>query len=103
MKNESESLEDNRLMDGSKLLVEKGRPLKEGETKVNFYFFDPLLKRFKDSFEELFEMNIDETVAMSTLRESLAKRMKEDKNIEISPERIFVNSGIFDYFLRYQT
>jgi hypothetical protein len=88
VKNESESLEDNRLMDGSKLLVEKGSPLREGETKINFYFFDPQLKRFKEAFEELFEMNIDETIAMSALRENLAKRMKEDKNIEVNPEHI---------------
>jgi hypothetical protein len=90
VKNESESLEDNRLMDGSKLFVEKGRPLKEGETKINFFFFDPQLKRFKEYFEELFELNIDEKITMPVLRETLAKKLKEDKNIDINPERIYM-------------
>jgi len=88
VKNESESLEENRLTDGAKLLIEKGRPLKEGETKMNFFFFDPLLKRNKEPFEDLFEMNVDETISMPALREIIAKRMKEDKNIEISPENL---------------
>jgi len=86
LKNESETLEDCRLMDGSKLIVEKGKPMKEGETKIHFHLFDPYLKRGTESMVPLFEIPVEEDVPLPDLKVFLSKQLKELKNIEIDPK-----------------
>jgi len=86
LKNESETLEDCRLIDGSKLIVEKGKPMKEGETKLHFHLFDPFLKRGQEYMEDLFEIPIQEEIQIADLKVFLAQQLKELKNIEMDPK-----------------
>lgn len=41
LKNEESTLEDLFLSDGFKIYVEKGKPMKEGQVKINFVLFQP--------------------------------------------------------------
>eukprot|EP01114_Cavostelium_apophysatum_P008676 TRINITY_DN2135_c0_g1_i3.p1 TRINITY_DN2135_c0_g1~~TRINITY_DN2135_c0_g1_i3.p1 ORF type:complete len:1106 (+),score=339.91 TRINITY_DN2135_c0_g1_i3:161-3478(+) len=86
VRDEEETLE--KLPSGAKLLVEKGRHLKLGEVLVTFFLFDPENKRGSEHFVELFDMGIDEDVRLTDVLVLLAKRLKDEKNIDINPEHM---------------
>lgn len=88
LKNENETIEDCRLTDGSKLFLEKGKPMKEGETKIAFSLFDPENRRSKDYLMELFEIPVSEQILIGDLKVILAARLKEEKQIEIDPKNM---------------
>jgi len=88
LRNDNDSLDDCKLFDGCKLYIEKGTPLKDGETPVKFMYFDPETKRFKEHLTDLFEINIQEKMQIDALRELLAEKLKEAKQIDIPPSHL---------------
>jgi hypothetical protein len=88
LKNDSETLEEHRLMDGSRIFIEKGKPMKEGETKVSLVFFDPYNKRSKETFVDLFDTIVNDDIKISDWKAQLAVKIKEEKNIDIPPNRM---------------
>lgn len=88
VKNEKETLEECKISEYSKLIIEKGKPLKEGESILKFHLFDPLNKRGKEAFEEVFESSVTEEMTIVDLKQKLVQQLKSEKNIEIEPKKL---------------
>jgi len=88
LKSDDETLDQCRLTDGARLFVEKGKPMKEGETKIEFYLFDPDLKKTKDYVEPLYEIPIDENTKIWDIKVMLANKLKEDGKGEHDPKKL---------------
>jgi hypothetical protein len=78
---ESDSLADCNIRDGMALTIEKGRPLKEGESNYQFEFFD--LSKDAENFVDLFEIPVHEEILIADLKKLIAPMLVE-KNIQVS-------------------
>lgn len=54
------------IRDGMSLVIEKGRPLREGESNYTFEFFD--ISKETDNFTDLFEIPVHEDILISDLK-----------------------------------
>jgi len=59
---------------GQKVIIEKGKPMKNGETRINFVLFDPFNKRSKDHVMKLFEIPIMEQIRVGELKVLLSEK-----------------------------
>jgi hypothetical protein len=73
---ESDTLSDCNIRDGMTLLIEKGRPLKEGEVTYNLLLFD--LQKDSDNFTELFDVTIDENSLVGDAKRVIAVMLREE-------------------------
>jgi hypothetical protein len=65
LKNEKKTLEEYGLTHGTKLTIQKGKPLRRGETLIKFVFFNLRLAHLQESFcEPLFELLLPEDMSV---------------------------------------
>lgn len=79
--NESESLSDVSVRDGTPLTIEKGKPLKEGEANYTFEFMD--LTKDADNFTEMFEVPVHEDMLISDVKQMILPLLQQ-KGINVS-------------------
>jgi len=89
LKNEKETLKECYIWNG-RVVIEKGRPMRHGETKISFFLYDPnpLDEKKGELLEELFEIPIPEDMLIREMKELLSTKIKEEKKIEISPNHM---------------
>jgi len=73
---ESDTLSDCNIRDGMALVIEKGRPLKEGEITYSIFEFD--LGKDSDHITELFELTIDENSLVADVKKVIAVKLREE-------------------------
>jgi len=86
LKNEQDTLKEYGLIDGTRLCIRKGKPLRRGETPVKFVLFKP--NADAQEMEKLFEMDIPESMLVSDIKVDVAKKMKEEKNLVVDPNHL---------------
>jgi len=67
--NDTESLNDVSVRDGMSLTIEKGKPLKEGETNFAFELFD--ISKDSENFSDLFELPVHEDALVSDVKQAI--------------------------------
>jgi len=85
-RNDDESLDDQKVYDNVKLFIEKGKPMKEGEIKIEMMIFDPYMQRQgdkKEPIEDLFFVVADENTLIYDFKVQMSKKLKEEKSIDI--------------------
>ena len=90
--NDQQTLEDNNISDSSKIYVEKGKPMKEGEVKIQFTLFKP--EKLGAGFEDLFEMLVPDTMTIKQLKQDLSVKLKNEKQIDIPPAYLRVRETV---------
>lgn len=73
----SDSLYDYHIMDGSKLFLEEGTPLQDGQVKIKFWYFDLSKQTRQEQFAELFEYPVQETATIAEIKKELLGRINE--------------------------
>jgi len=89
LRNEDESMDDHKIFENSKVFIEKGQPMKEGQLKLEIVLFDPYLKRQsekKEPVEEIFSTIADESNTVGEFKIQLSKKFKDDKLIDFDPK-----------------
>eukprot|EP01111_Echinosteliopsis_oligospora_P010032 TRINITY_DN3043_c0_g1_i2.p1 TRINITY_DN3043_c0_g1~~TRINITY_DN3043_c0_g1_i2.p1 ORF type:complete len:670 (+),score=195.16 TRINITY_DN3043_c0_g1_i2:1959-3968(+) len=84
---EEDSLADLHVKDQSQLIIEKGRPLKEGETVYTLNLVD-LTKSDTQTFGDLFDITLHEQRLVSDVKKEIAQRLQAEKSITINPEHM---------------
>jgi len=89
LKNEKETLKECYIWNG-RVVIEKGRPMRHGETKISFFIYEPNPADEKkgEILEELFEIPIPEDMLIREMKETLSVKLKEEKKIEINPNNM---------------
>jgi hypothetical protein len=75
-------------VDGMKIVIEKGKPLRRGETMIKFMWFRPDKASDGELLEELFDAPIPEDMLVRDVKLEVSHKLKQDKNIELAPEHI---------------
>jgi ubiquitin C-terminal hydrolase len=88
LRNERETLRECNLVDGMKIVIEKGKPLRRGETMIKFMWFRPDKASDGELLEELFDAPIPEDMLVRDVKLEVSHKLKQDKNIELAPEHI---------------
>jgi ubiquitin C-terminal hydrolase len=73
--NDSESLSDVSVRDGMPLTIEKGKPLKEGESNYVFEYLD--LTKDADNFTELFEIPVHDDMLVSDVKQMILPLLQQ--------------------------
>lgn len=87
LRNERDTLRECNLVDGMKIVIEKGKPLRRGETMIKFVWFRPDKAADGELLEELFDAPIPEDMLVRDVKVEVSHKLKE-KNIDLAPEHI---------------
>lgn len=74
---EKQTLEDSYVSDGTRLFLEKGKALKDGEIRVTFLLFRP--EKLANAWDDLFEFPVHDSWNVQRLKEELSKKFVADK------------------------
>ncbi len=112
LRNLDEPLDEVGLQDNTMILIEQvrlaptflapfltpsfqGRPQQPGEIKLSWQWYEPEANGKEETLETCFDMVINENAPISEVKAQLCKKLKEEKKIDITPDRLRIREATY--------